>query len=226
MLDDPEPASRVARARASARWRSRRGRPATQHALGAVQARPAPRRRAARRRPRVPAVRRAAAARAPADRDPGLRDDVDRSAPKEAGEALGLGPTLLESVGESAKLSTGTRWSVVLFAVVALLWSAISAARAIRAVHSLAWEGRVGRAAPPAARRARAARGDRRLRRRDRRRREGARRAGPGGAADQHRRAGRLRRHLARASRGCCRTATRTGGRSSPGRCSSRSGSS
>ena len=79
----------------------------------------------------------------------GYATTLDRSAPKEAGEALGLGPTLLESMGESAKLSAGTRWSVALFALVALLWSAISAARAIRAVHSLAWEGQVGRVRRP-----------------------------------------------------------------------------
>jgi membrane protein len=79
----------------------------------------------------------------------GYATTVDRSAPKEAGEALGLGPTLLDSVGESARLSAGTRWSVVLFAVIAVLWSANSAARAIRAVHSLAWEGRVGRLRRP-----------------------------------------------------------------------------
>jgi membrane protein len=79
----------------------------------------------------------------------GYATSVDHDAPKEAGEALGLGPTVLESVGESASLSTGTRWSVVAFAVIALLWSANSAARAIRAVHSLAWEGRVGRVRRP-----------------------------------------------------------------------------
>ena len=79
----------------------------------------------------------------------GYATSVDRSATQDAGEAVGLGPTLLESVGESAKLSTGTRWSVALFAVVALLWSAISAARAIRSVHSLAWEGRVGKLRRP-----------------------------------------------------------------------------
>ena len=79
----------------------------------------------------------------------GYATSVDRTAPEKTGEALGLGSTLLESVGESAKLSTGTRWSVLAFAVVALLWSATSAARAIRAVHSLAWEGRVGRLRRP-----------------------------------------------------------------------------
>ena len=81
----------------------------------------------------------------------GYASTVDRDAPKEAGEALGLGPTLLDSVGESARLSSGTRWSVLLFAVVALMWSATSAARAIRAVHSLAWEGHVGRVRRPLA---------------------------------------------------------------------------
>jgi len=79
----------------------------------------------------------------------GYATTVDENAPKEAGEALGIGPTLLESVGESARLSAGTRWSVAIFAIVALLWSANSAARAIRAVHSLAWDGRVGRLKRP-----------------------------------------------------------------------------
>ncbi len=79
----------------------------------------------------------------------GYATSVNGDAGKEAGEAVGLGPTLLDSVGESAKLSSGTRWSVAAFAVVALLWSANSAARAIRAVHSLAWEGRVGRVRRP-----------------------------------------------------------------------------
>jgi uncharacterized BrkB/YihY/UPF0761 family membrane protein len=79
----------------------------------------------------------------------GYATTVDRSAPGKAGDAVGIGPTVLDSVGESARLSAGTRWSVLLFAVLALLWSANSAARSIRAVHSLAWEGGVGRFARP-----------------------------------------------------------------------------
>jgi membrane protein len=75
----------------------------------------------------------------------GYATTVDRSSPKQAGEAIGIGPAVLASIGESAKLSAGTRWSVLVFAVFALLLSANSAARSIRAVHSLAWEGRVGR---------------------------------------------------------------------------------
>ena len=75
----------------------------------------------------------------------GYAATVDPEAPAKAGEALGIGQTLLESVAESSKLSSGTRWLVVASALVALLWSATSAARAIRAVHSLAWEGRIAR---------------------------------------------------------------------------------
>jgi membrane protein len=79
----------------------------------------------------------------------GYATSVQPDAGKQAGEAVGLGPTLLAEMGESAKLSTGTRWSVTIFAVVALVWAAMSAARAIRAVHSLAWEGRVGKQRRP-----------------------------------------------------------------------------
>ena len=70
---------------------------------------------------------------------------MDSDAPRKAGEAIGIGPALLQSIADSSKLSTDTRWSVAVFAVFALLWSAISAARAVRAVHSLAWEGGIGR---------------------------------------------------------------------------------
>jgi uncharacterized BrkB/YihY/UPF0761 family membrane protein len=79
----------------------------------------------------------------------GYATSVQPDAGKQAGEAVGLGPTLLAEMGESAKLSSGTRWSVAIFAAVALVWAAMSAARAIRAVHSLAWEGRVGKQRRP-----------------------------------------------------------------------------
>lgn len=74
---------------------------------------------------------------------------VDSDAPRQAGEAIGIGPALLQSIADSSKLSTGTRWSVAAFAVFALVWAAISAARAVRAVHSLAWEGGIGRFGRP-----------------------------------------------------------------------------
>jgi uncharacterized BrkB/YihY/UPF0761 family membrane protein len=148
MLDDPEPASRVDRARERALAIAPRA-PGYEHALGAVRH---------DQRHGGGLLAGALAFRLFGALLPlallvavvlGYATTVDRSAPKEAGEALGLGPTLLDSIGESAKLSAGTRWSVLLFAVAASLWAAISAARAIRAVHSLAWEGRVGRVRRP-----------------------------------------------------------------------------
>jgi uncharacterized BrkB/YihY/UPF0761 family membrane protein len=75
----------------------------------------------------------------------GYAATVDRAAPGEAGEATGISKALLASVAESSKLTAGTRWVVGLTALVALLWAAMSAARAIRAVHSIAWRGNVGR---------------------------------------------------------------------------------
>ena len=148
MLDDPEPASRVARARERALAIAPRA-PGFEHALGAVRH---------DQRHGGGLLAGALAFRLFGALLPlalliavllGYATTLDRSAPKQAGEAVGLAPALLESIGESAKLSAGTRWSVALFAVVALLWSAISAARAIRAVHSLAWEGRVGKLRRP-----------------------------------------------------------------------------
>ena len=83
----------------------------------------------------------------------GYASSVDESAPEDAADAVGIAPTVLKSVAESAKLSTGTRWVVAVSATFALLWAAMSAARAIRAAHSLAWEGgvrRFGRPVPAA----------------------------------------------------------------------------
>jgi membrane protein len=79
----------------------------------------------------------------------GYAATLDQQAPRKAADAVGIGQALLESVAESSKLSSGTRWLVAASALVALLWSATSAARAIRAVHSLAWEGGIGRFGRP-----------------------------------------------------------------------------
>jgi uncharacterized BrkB/YihY/UPF0761 family membrane protein len=68
---------------------------------------------------------------------------VDEGATGDAAEEVGIRRSLLNSFSESASLSTGTRWTVAAAGVLTLLWSAMSAARAIRAAHSLAWEGRV-----------------------------------------------------------------------------------
>jgi len=75
----------------------------------------------------------------------GYAATVDRAAAQEAGEATGISKALLASVAESSRLTAGTRWVVGLTALITLLWAATSAARAIRAVHSIAWNGSVGR---------------------------------------------------------------------------------
>lgn len=74
---------------------------------------------------------------------------VERDAAAQAADATGISETVLLSVGSSAKLSTGTRWVVIAGAVLALLWAAIWAARAIRAVHYIAWSGGVERMGKP-----------------------------------------------------------------------------
>lgn len=75
----------------------------------------------------------------------------DRAAVDEAADTLGIGRSVLESIAESSKLTGGTRWPVGAFAVIALLLAAFSAARAIRAAHSLAWTGGVERMQRPLA---------------------------------------------------------------------------
>jgi uncharacterized BrkB/YihY/UPF0761 family membrane protein len=79
----------------------------------------------------------------------GYASTLDEGAAGVAGDAVGIRRALLDSFAESAKLSSGTRWTVVVCGVGALLWSAIAAARAIRAAHVLAWEGGVGRFSRP-----------------------------------------------------------------------------
>jgi len=75
----------------------------------------------------------------------GYAATVDEGAPQSAAETTGISDAVLQEVADSAKLSTGTRWLVTAFAVGALIWAAVVAARAIRAVHSIAWLGTVGR---------------------------------------------------------------------------------
>jgi uncharacterized BrkB/YihY/UPF0761 family membrane protein len=81
----------------------------------------------------------------------GYAATLDKGAPASAGRAVGLRAALAASLAESSKLSAGTRWVVAASALVALLFAATAAARAIRAVHTLAWEGgvrRLGRSLP------------------------------------------------------------------------------
>jgi membrane protein len=75
----------------------------------------------------------------------GYAATVERATVETASDTTGISEALLGSIAESAKLSAGTRWFVAGSALVALLWAAAIAARAIRAVHSIAWHGSVGR---------------------------------------------------------------------------------
>jgi uncharacterized BrkB/YihY/UPF0761 family membrane protein len=83
----------------------------------------------------------------------GYAATVERDTAEEAADATGISEAVLLSVADSAKLTSGTRWVVMAGAFLALLWAAIWAARAIRAVHSIAWTGgvqKVGRPLPAA----------------------------------------------------------------------------
>jgi uncharacterized BrkB/YihY/UPF0761 family membrane protein len=79
----------------------------------------------------------------------GYAATAERDAAEEAADATGISQAVLLSVADSAKLSTGTRWIVMAGAFLALLWAAIWAARAIRAVHHIAWTGGVERMGRP-----------------------------------------------------------------------------
>jgi uncharacterized BrkB/YihY/UPF0761 family membrane protein len=73
----------------------------------------------------------------------GYAATAERDQVEAAADATGISEAVLLSVADSAKLSGGTRWVVAIGALLALLWAAIWAARAIRAVHSIAWTGGV-----------------------------------------------------------------------------------
>ena len=79
----------------------------------------------------------------------GYAANHQQGAVTDAGDAMGIRASLLQSFAESSKLSSGTRWTVAAFGAAALLWSAMAAARAIRAAHALAWHGAVGQFAKP-----------------------------------------------------------------------------
>ena len=79
----------------------------------------------------------------------GYAATVERDTTEAAADATGISEAVLLSVADSARLSTGTRWVVSLGALLALVWAAVWAARAIRAVHYIAWSGSVERMGQP-----------------------------------------------------------------------------
>jgi uncharacterized BrkB/YihY/UPF0761 family membrane protein len=81
----------------------------------------------------------------------GYAATLDRAAPMRAGEAVGLRTAALQSIAESSKLSASGRWLVAASGLIALLSASVSAARAVRAVHSLAWTGAAKRDPRPLA---------------------------------------------------------------------------
>lgn len=79
----------------------------------------------------------------------GYAATLDRTAPAEAGKAVGIGQAALDSVAQASRLSASSRWLLAAFGVFALLYAAVGAAKAVHAVHSLAWEGAVERSPNP-----------------------------------------------------------------------------
>jgi len=79
----------------------------------------------------------------------GYAATVDDGAPKHIGRAVGIGETALASVAGSAKLDADKRWFVLAAALVALVYAAVKAGRAVWAIHSLAWTGQAERVAHP-----------------------------------------------------------------------------
>jgi uncharacterized BrkB/YihY/UPF0761 family membrane protein len=79
----------------------------------------------------------------------GYAAEADPGGVDGAADSLGIARSVLESISQSSKLSTGTRWTVAAVAIIALVSASISAARALRAAHSLAWAGGVERLRRP-----------------------------------------------------------------------------
>lgn len=73
----------------------------------------------------------------------GMAASADGGAAGEIGSAVGIREATLSSVAESSKLSSDRAWAVGVFAVFALVYASMKAARAVHAVHCLAWLGRV-----------------------------------------------------------------------------------
>jgi uncharacterized BrkB/YihY/UPF0761 family membrane protein len=75
----------------------------------------------------------------------GYAKTEDAHAPGAIAHSVGIREATLDSVAESAKLSSGDLFGVIAFALFALLIASLSAVRALRAVHALAWGLPLGR---------------------------------------------------------------------------------
>jgi uncharacterized BrkB/YihY/UPF0761 family membrane protein len=79
----------------------------------------------------------------------GFAATVDGDAVGTAADATGIREATVRSVAQSSKLQADARWLVVAFALLALLYAGLKFARAVHAVHSLAWSGVVERSPRP-----------------------------------------------------------------------------
>ncbi len=69
----------------------------------------------------------------------GYATTEDASAPTSIAHSLDMRDATLTTIADSARLSSGDRLGVIVFGLVALLVASVSAVRALRAIHALAW---------------------------------------------------------------------------------------
>jgi uncharacterized BrkB/YihY/UPF0761 family membrane protein len=69
----------------------------------------------------------------------GYATTEDADTPASIAHSLGVREATLTTIADSAKLSNGDRISVIVFGLFALLVASLSAVRALRAIHALAW---------------------------------------------------------------------------------------
>ncbi|HEY7829276.1 MAG TPA: YhjD/YihY/BrkB family envelope integrity protein [Solirubrobacteraceae bacterium] len=83
----------------------------------------------------------------------GYATSEDAHTPASISQTLGMREAALTSIADSAKLTNGDRIGVIAFGLFALITASLSAVRALRAIHALAWGlplGRFPRALPAA----------------------------------------------------------------------------
>jgi uncharacterized BrkB/YihY/UPF0761 family membrane protein len=75
----------------------------------------------------------------------GYATSEDATAPASIAKTVGVREATLTTIADSAKLSGGDRLSVIAFGLFALVVASLSAVRALRAIHALAWGLPLGR---------------------------------------------------------------------------------
>jgi uncharacterized BrkB/YihY/UPF0761 family membrane protein len=75
----------------------------------------------------------------------GYATSENADTPKSVADSLGVREATLTTIADSAKLSGGDRIGVIAFGLFALLVASLSAVRALRAIHALAWGLPLGR---------------------------------------------------------------------------------